>query len=100
MKNIIYQTIILALGAVLIMGCSSVKPAPEDTGAADVVDDAEGSGDVLESDVVEDASPELDVEETDVEETDVEADADVEETDVEADADVEADVEADAETDE
>jgi len=31
MKNIIYQTIILALGAVLIMGCSSVKPAPEDT---------------------------------------------------------------------
>ena len=57
MKNIMYQTIALALGTILIMGCSEEEETPptDDTGAADVTSDAEGSGDVPETDTVEDA---------------------------------------------
>ena len=57
MKNIMYQTIALALGTILIMGCSEEEETPptDDTGAADVISDAEGSGDVPETDTVEDA---------------------------------------------
>ena len=63
MKNIMYQTIALALGTILIMGCSEEEETPptDDTGAADVISDAEGSGDVPETDTDEaDAEDDVD----------------------------------------
>jgi len=94
MKNIMYQTIALALGTILIMGCSEEEETPptDDTGAADVTSDAEGSGDVPETDAVEDAVEDtvVDTDETDVEDdsgasSDSDDGSDTDETDVEDD---------------
>ena len=92
MKNIMYQTIALALGTILIMGCSEEEETPptDDTGAADVISDAEGSGDVPETDTVEDSAEDtvtdsaedtvgdtvVDTDETDVEDDDDGSDSD------------------------
>ena len=78
MKNIMYQTIALALGTILIMGCSEEEETPptDDTGAADVISDAEGSGDVPETDTDE-ADAEDDVDDgSDTDEADAEDDVD------------------------
>ena len=73
-----YQTIALALGTILIMGCSEEEETPptDDTGAADVISDAEGSGDVPETDTDE-ADAEDDVDDgSDTDEADAEDDVD------------------------